>query len=117
MTASALTMHAMFHRGLILWGPLGIYGSLLFYFYVWPPLFFLMLPTVGPFFVALVRVVRSEFGLRLLGLHEPDLWFDKACVHQKRDCLTQCGLHLFEHYLDKSDRLMILFQPSCARAP
>ena len=117
MTASALTMHAYFQRGFILWGPLGIYGSLLFLFYVWPPLFFLMLPAVGPLMVALVRVVRSEFGRRLLGLHEPDLWFDKACVHQKRDCLTQCGLHLFEHYLDKSDRLMILFQPSCARAP
>ena len=117
MTASALTMHAYFQRGFILWGPLGGLGTMFFLYYVWPPLLFLMFPAVGPLMVAAVRVVRSEFGLRLLGLHEPNLWFDKACVHQKRDCLTQCGLHLFEHYLDTSDRLMILFQPSCARAP
>jgi hypothetical protein len=37
-------------------------------------------------------------------------------VHQTQNCLTQSGLHLFEHYLKNSDRLMILFQPSCALA-
>ena len=116
-TASAVTMHAVFHRGFILWGPLSGVGTMFFYYYVWPPLIFLLIPALGLPMVATVSAVRKEFGLRLLGLHEPNLWFDKACVHQKRDCLTQCGLHLFEHYLDKSDRLMILFQPSCARAP
>ena len=114
-TASALTVHAIFHRGFILWGPLSFAGMVWFLFYVWPPIVFLVIPTLGPIVVAAVKAVRSERGLRLLGLHEPNLWFDKACVHQTRDCLTQCGLHLFEHYLDKSDRLMILFQPSCAR--
>jgi len=117
-TASALTMHAIFHRGFILWGPLVFFwGPVVFLLYVWPPLVFLLMPTFAPFMVVMVKAVRSERGLRLLGLHEPNLWFDKACVHQTRDCLTQTGLHLFEHYLEKSDRLMILFQPSCARAP
>ena len=114
-TASAVTMHAVFHRGFIIWGPLSIVCMLFILFYVWPPLIFLLIPMGGPIVVALVKAVRSERGLRLLGLHEPNLWFDKACVHQTRDCLTQSGLHLFEHYLEKSDRLMILFQPSCAR--
>ena len=116
-TASALTVHAIFHRGFILWGPLSFAGMVWFLFYVWPPIVFLVIPTLGPIVVAAVKAVRSERGLRLLGLHEPNLWFDKACVHQTRDCLTQTGLHLFEHYLEKSDRLMILFQPKCARAP
>ena len=114
-TATAVTMHAVFHRGFIIWAPLSVVCMAIFLFYVWPPLIFLLIPAVGPLLVAIVKAVRSARGLRLLGLHEPNLWFDKACVHQTRDCLTQCGLHLFEHYLDKSDRLMILFQPSCAR--
>ena len=115
LTASAVTMHALFHRGFIIWAPLSGVGMMFFLYWVWPPLIFLLIPTLGPLLVAIVTAVRSERGLRLLGLHAPNLWFDKACVHQTRDCLTQCGLHLFEHYLDKSDRLMILFQPSCAR--
>ena len=115
-TASALTVHAIFHRGFIIWAPLSVECIIIFLFYIWPPLFFLLIPMFALIFMATVKAVRSERGLRLLGLHEPNLWFDKACVHQTRDCLTQCGLHLFEHYLEKSDRLMILFQPSCARA-
>ena len=114
-TASAVAMHALFHRGFIIWGPLSLEGMMIFLFYVWPPLIFLLLPGFAFVLVAVVKAVRSERGLRLLGLHKPNLWFDKACVHQTQDCLTQCGLHLFEHYLEKSDRLMILFQPSCAR--
>ena len=116
-TASAVTSHAVFHRGFIIWAPLSVFGMMFFLYYVWPPIAFLLIPALGPLLVAIVKAVRSARGLRLLGLHEPNLWFDKACVHQTRDCLTQCGLHLFEHYLDKSDRLMILFQPSCVRAP
>ena len=116
-TASAVTMHALFHRGFIFWGLMGVVGTMFFLYYVWPPLIFLLIPALGLPMVATVSAVRKEFGLRLLGLHESNLWFDKACVHQTQDCLTQCGLHLFEHYLAKSDRLMILFQPSCARAP
>ena len=87
-TASAVAMHALFHRGFIIWGPLSILCMLFFLFYVWPPLIFLLLPAAGPLVVAIVKAVRSERGLRLLGLHKPNLWFDKACVHQMRDCLT-----------------------------
>ena len=116
-TASAVTMHLVFHRGFIIWGPPIVEGTMFFLFYVWPPLMFLLLPGFAFVLVAVVKAVRSERGLRLLGLHKPNLWFDKACVHQMQDCLTQCGLHLFEHYLDKSDRLMILFSPSCACRP
>ena len=116
-TASAVTMHAFFHRGFIIWAPLSVEGIMIFLFYIWPPIIFLLIPVYALIAVATIKAVRSGRGLRLFGLREPNLWFDKACVHQTRDCLTQCGLHLFEHYLDKSDRLMILFQPSCARAP
>jgi hypothetical protein len=115
-TVSAVTMHALFHRGFIFWGPIGAVGAMFFLYYVWPPLIFLLIPAFAPLMMATVRAVRSERGLQLLGLHKPNLWFDKACVHQTQNCLTQSGLHLFEHYLKNSDRLMILFQPSCALA-
>ena len=87
-TASAVTMHAVFHRGFVIWGPLSVVGMMIFLFYVWPPLIFLLIPAAGPLFVAVLKAVRSERGLRLLGLHKPNIWFDKACVHQMRDCLT-----------------------------
>ena len=63
-------MHLVFHRGFIIWGPPIVEGTMFFLFYVWPPLMFLLLPGFAFVLVAVVKAVRSERGLRLLGLHK-----------------------------------------------
>ena len=50
--------------------------------------------------------------LRVMGYGQPDLWFDKAMVHQTKSPLTQVGLSLFGHFMDRSDQFLVLFQPA-----
>ena len=77
---------------------------------MFPPMWFLLFPFLGALPVA-VFTAKSDLLLWLAGATKPLYWFDKATVHQTRKCVTAAGLHLFAYFLQRSDRLMILFKP------
>ena len=77
-------------------------------------------PLVWNFLPYAVLTTRSQLVLRMLpnaGYDKPFFWFDKSTVHQKRECLTQAGLSLFDYYLDRTEQLTILFTEECAPPP
>ena len=105
-TAVMLQLKLSFILKLIVFVNVILIGLLL----IFPPAAILPFPLLSYFLVA-TFTTKSDAVMKLLGLNEPRVWYDKSCVQQTKPCLTQVGLHLFSHYLTKSSKLMILFQP------
>ena len=119
LTVTALIMHLWFAGGTGSCSPppiipftLTILSFAAFLIVVYPPLVFPFVPFVNFIFLGiLTATANSETVLRLLGYGAPRFWYDKATVHQTAHSLTQAGVSLFGHFLEKSEQLVILFQP------
>jgi hypothetical protein len=110
---TALLVHVWLASGRLAFLVLGICITLIAMFYVYPPFTIVVLPFVAYaliFFLTLTH--KSPRMLRVMGYGQPDLWFDKATVHQTKSPLTQVGLSLFGHFMDRSDQFLVLFQPA-----
>ena len=110
---TALLVHVWLASGRLAFLVLGICITLIAMFYVYPPFTIVVLPFLAYaliFFLTLTH--KSPRMLRVMGYGQPDLWFDKAMVHQTKSPLTQVGLSLFGHFMDRSDQFLVLFQPA-----
>ena len=110
---TALLVHVWLSSRRLAFFILGICITLIAMFFVYPPFTIVVLPFMAYaiiFFLTLTH--KSPRMLRVMGYGQPDLWFDKATVHQTKSPLTQVGLSLFGHFMDRSDQFLILFQPA-----
>ena len=110
---SALLTHVYVSSGRIVYLTIFFCLFYLLVLVVYPPLTLILLPFVAYMLIFFLTLTHKlPCMLSCMGLESPDLWFDKATVHQTNGPLTQSGLSLFGHFLQKSDQLMILFQPA-----
>lgn len=109
---TALLIHVILSnsRGALL--AFGVCILVLAAFFIYPPAVVLALPLLSYAFMWYLVLAHRTRCLALLGHSQPNLWFDKATVHQTSRPLTQAGLSLFGHFLNASDSLLILFQPA-----
>ena len=79
---------------------------------LYPPFVIPVVPLFA-FFLNVIFYLTARSGglLTCLGYGKARYWYDKSTVHQTTNTLTQAGLHIFSHYLKKSEALVILFQP------
>ena len=118
-TALALMAHAKLGFLLKVVMPV-VYGLYFLLLLTFPLLVTFTAPLVWNFLPYAVLTTRSSLVLRMLpnaGYDKPFFWFDKSTVHQKRECLTQAGLNLFDYYLDRTGHITILFTEECAPPP
>lgn len=106
-TSLAVMLHVKlaFFNGCI-YPVVGVISALLLLLY--PPIAAVVFPAYSFLWVGWFDLQSPK----ILQVRKPQLWFDKATVHQHERCLTQAGLHLFDYFLQQSDHFMILFQPS-----
>ena len=110
---SALLTHVYLSSGRIMYVTIFFCLFEILVLVVYPPLTLILLPFVAYMIILFLTLTHKlPCMLSCMGLEAPDLWFDKATVHQTNVPLTQAGLSLFGHFLQKSDQLMILFQPA-----
>ena len=110
---TALLVHVWLAGGRLAFFVFGICLTLIAMFYIYPPFTLVVLPFGAYFIIGFLTLTHtSPRMLRIMGYGQPDLWFDKATVHQSRPPITQVGLSLFGHFMDRSDQFLMLFQPA-----